>query len=179
MGSLERRTLLQWYQPTKETAVSGSAASPADPILVAAVGCESRETRACGMISANIGIMDQTTPIEELTAPFAEPPPRLTRLLELDGRLNGSVTPRDNRAVRRTEFSLSAMIALRLDGIVSYSTISLRQAILFGMHMAPIKGGVRLLRFKLISLGAPGECFDRVYNQRSARPLFITQAKLP
>jgi len=159
--------------------VSGSAPSPSDPILVAAVGCETPETRACGMISANIGVMDQTTPIEELTAPIAEPPSQLTRLLELDGRLNGSVTPRDNRAARRTEFSLSAMIALGLDGIVSYSTIPLRQAILFGMHIAPIKGGVRLLRFKLISLGTPGECCDRVYNQSKARPLFITQARLP
>jgi hypothetical protein len=123
--------------------------------------------------------MDQTTPIEEVTTPIAEPPSQLTRLLELGGHPTGSVTPRENSAAGRAEFSFSTMTTLKLDGIVSYSTIPLRRAIFFGMHIVPIKGSVRSLRFKLISLGIPGECFNRVYNQSKARPLFITEARRP
>lgn len=90
-----------------------------------------------------------------------------------------SVTPRDGSAARRNALSLSAMIALRLDGIVSYLTNRLRPAIRFGMHVVPIKGSVSWIRSKLISSGTPGECFVRVYNQSKARPLFITRARLP
>ena len=70
---------------TREPAESGFVASPVDPILVAAASCETPRPRTCGMISASIGVMDQTTPVE----------------------------------------GVIAMIALRLDGIVSYSTIPL------------------------------------------------------
>lgn len=127
----------------------GSAALSVDLILVAAAGCE---TRTCGMISASAGVMAAPT---------------------------RSVTPRDGSAARRNALSLSAMIALRLDGIVSYLTNRLRPAIRFGMHVVPIKGSVSWIRFKLISSGTPSECFVRVYNQSKARPLFITRARLP
>jgi hypothetical protein len=123
------------------------------------------------MISANIGVMNQITPTEEVNAPLAELPSQLT-LLTPDGP-TGSVTPQDNSDAEGTKLSVSVMIAPPLDGIVSYSTIPLRRPLPLDMQELP------LLRSKLISLRMHDECFGRVYNQSTARSLFITQARLP
>ncbi len=124
-------------------------------------------------------------------------------ILKLDDRYAVVSYAREKRIVGKTKFNIPASLSLSLDGILSFSNVPLRLALIFGvlMCLCAFAGMVLVvyIKFKdnifpgwastllpiiffggvqLLVLGIIGEYMGRLYTEVKGRPLFSVRRQL-